>query len=346
MNKILITELIKKIKSLSQEDVEKLFEALFTPQELETLEMRCHLVRELINGTTQREIAKKLNISMSQISRGSRELQYGVGKEIFPKLFEKKGILNEIMSNKQQEILQLSNIPDVLDLKTFPPIKSFSDALKKENNFAIIAEIKKKSPSKGTISQFSTDQIAKQYDIAKVDTISVLTDQKFFGGNFKDIAEVAKVTEIPILCKDFIIDKKQIYQARISGASAVLLIVKVLKDREKIIELQNFAQSLGMECLIEVVNQGELKIALDCNPKIIGINCRDLDTLKIDRVIFNELFHKIPDNIIKLALSGVESSQDITNIKNLCHGILIGTSICSLELSDIQSKIDQLRSAL
>lgn len=345
-NRKYIIELISKVKSLDNAQLEDLFEAFFTPQELDVLEMRYRLIEELISGTTQREIAKKLNISISQITRGSRELKYGVGKKIFPKLFNKNpNVLSQIINDK---IKQNQNskiiIPDHINFEKLPKITSFYESLtNKSKGFKIIAEIKTKSPSAGIITKNDPMLIANEYITGEVDAISVLTDKKYFAGDMRTMKKIANKTKIPLLCKDFILDKKQIYEARLSGASAILLIVKILKDPNIISELSNFAAQLGMDSLIEINNESELNIALSTNPKIIGVNSRNLDSFVVDKNTFQVLFLKIPDNIVKIALSGISSAEDISIIKNTCGAALIGTSLCSLPLDKISLKIKELR---
>lgn len=333
-------EFVNKIRSLNENDLNLLFEAFFTKKELQTLEKRYELIKKLISGMPQRQISKELKISISQITRGSKELKYGSGSRIFKKLFN-KNVLEEIIQNKKKEVDKIKSFNIEL-VKNFPEIESFYEAILK-SRFAIIAEIKKKSPSCGIITNYSIKEIAKEYLRSNIECISVLTDKKYFNGDFKDIEKIRKITKIPILCKDFIIDKKQIYQARKSGASAVLLIVKVLMDINRISELMKFASEFGMDSLIEINDEEELKIAINSGAKIIGINSRNLETLEINNEIVKNLMPKIPKNILKIALSGISNGNQIKEIKDICNGVLIGTSLCSLKPNEIKTKINEFR---
>ncbi|MEN9782233.1 MAG: hypothetical protein RL208_383 [Pseudomonadota bacterium] len=342
--KRVVDELSEKITKLSKDDVSLLLEAFLTPQELDTLAMRYSLIEKLISGEPQRRVSEELGISISKISRGSRELQYGVGSKIFPKLFSKKiNVLEEILENKKQELTVLENCTLLNN--------NFENEAKENNAFykmvkiakkpVIIFEIKTSSPSYGKITQNSVEQIAKEYIKANVDAISVLTDYKYFNGKISDIKTLGQLTQKPILCKDFIISKAQIKQAKIAGASLVLLIVKALKKEENILELFNYATQIGLECLVEINNEEELKIATKIGAKIIGVNSRNLETLEINLNIFDELLPKIPNHICKFALSGISKKEDILKIQHMCDGFLIGSSVCSLPLEQICDKIKE-----
>jgi indole-3-glycerol phosphate synthase len=338
-----IKNLIARIKHLDQIDIELLFSAILTPQELEIMEKRCQLIKELLKNTPHREISQKLKISISQITRGSKELKYGIGGKIFPKIF-KPTKLEEIIENKIQEIKKLPEISDNFNIVELPKIKSFKNFISQK--FAIIAEIKTKSPSEGFITENKIQEIADEYIDAKIDAMSVLTDKKFFNGSFNEMLKISKKTTIPILCKDFIIDKKQIYNARIYGAAAVLLIVKVIKNQKKLSELVEFAKSLSLDCLVEISNQEELDIAINANAEIIGINSRNLDTFEVDIEIFKNLFQKIPSNITKVALSGINTPADISELKNICNAVLIGTHFCKMPIQNIANEVQNFKNAI
>jgi indole-3-glycerol phosphate synthase len=345
--RIVISEFSGKITKLSQEDVYLMLEAFLTPQELDTLAMRYSLIEKLISGEPQRKIAQELGVSISQISRGSRELQYGAGSKIFPKLFKTEvNILEEILENKKQEMAVLEScIVSNYEFENHIETKNdaFYKIVKNSKKPIIIFEIKTFSPSYGRITQNSVEAIAKEYIKSNVDAISVLTDCKYFNGKISDIQTVRKLTEEVILCKDFIINKNQIKQAKIAGASLVLLIVKALKTEGSLLELFNYAMQIGLECLVEVNNEEELKIATKIGAKIIGVNSRNLETLEIDLNIFQELLPKIPNDICKFALSGISKKEDILKIQHMCDGFLIGSSICSLPLEQISDKVKEFR---
>ncbi|EKD92351.1 MAG: indole-3-glycerol phosphate synthase [uncultured bacterium] len=172
---------------------------------------------------------------------------------------------------------------------------------------AIIAEIKRKSPSKGMIAEI-TDPVflAKRYISAGANALSILTDTQFFGGYLTDLTKVANFVNtqsIPILRKDFMIDPIQIAEAAVAGASAVLCIVSVLGKKTK--SMLEFAHSINMNALVEIHDINELKIALDSGADIIGINNRNLNTFRVDTHCALELSEKIPNTIIKVAESGI-----------------------------------------
>ncbi len=181
----------------------------------------------------------------------------------------------------------------------------------KSTELAVIAEIKRKSPSKGLISPI-TDPVtlARRYVAGGANALSILTDKEFFGGHLDDLTQVATTLRhntIPIIRKDFIIDEIQIAEAYYGGASAVLCIISIIGIRAK--ALIEFAHSLGMDVLVEIHNQDELHIALDCGAHIIGINNRDLNTFEVDTRCALKLVTAIPDNIIKVAESGITHSR-------------------------------------
>lgn len=340
-----LENIILKLLSMNKEDAVKLFQAFLTPTEIEELSKRYAIVQELINGTTQREISKKLGVSISKITRGSNELRSERGGYIFSKVFQ-KNILKEIIQDKLGQIdkMPLPSIKKIIELQSVPR-RTFLANLK-NSPFAIIGEIKKSSPSSGLLTKLSTSDIAQVYINSNIDAISVLTDTEYFGGNILDILEVNKLdTNIPILRKDFILSKKQICESKEHNASAILLIVKAFKDNyNKFFELYNFAQDIGIEVLVEVENENELNVALKAKPEMIGVNSRNLATLEIDKSKFTSLFPKIPDNIYKIALSGINTAEDIIAIKHLCNAALIGTSICKLTLPEMEKRIHELKS--
>lgn len=189
----------------------------------------------------------------------------------------------------------------------------------------IISEIKKASPSKGLICQdFDPIKIAKEYNEAKTDCISILTEPYFFLGNNAYIKDVKKVTDIPILRKDFIIDEKQIYESKIIGADCILLICAIL-DEKKLKEFLNLAHKLCLSVLVEAHNEDEIKTALNCNAEIIGVNNRNLKTFEVD---FNNTFKLrklVPDDIIFVSESGIKTREDIIKLEeNNVNAVLIG----------------------
>ncbi len=235
-------------------------------------------------------------------------------------------ILDEIVAfKKNQLILEKERLPlrkfetEAIDIVT----RDFKGALGKKG-INIIAEIKKASPSKGIIkADFDAVKIAKVYEEVNIDAISVLTEKEFFKGDDKYIRLVKEVTTKPIIRKDFIIDEYQIFQAKIIGADAVLLIVAVLGKKTK--EFYKLAKDLGLSVLIEVHNREELEIALEAEAKIIGINNRDLRDFTVDLKTTEKLLAYIPKDRIIVSESGIQTPEDIQYLKSInVNAVLIG----------------------
>jgi len=248
-------------------------------------------------------------------------------------------ILDKIIKDKEREI-QKNKL--ALPLKEIKPKlkkskKSFRKAISKP--VALIAEIKQKSPSKGIINKkFNFNEILKVYNKNRhVKAISVLTDKKYFGGSLKNLKK-ASISKKPVLRKDFIIDPYQVYEARYYGADAILLIAGLLA-KTQMDDLIKTAKKYNMDCLVEVHNKAELDKALKTKADIIGINNRNLNTLKIDLNITLKLAKQIKNKII-VSESGICAKEDIRQIKNRVNAVLIGTSM--IKSKDINKKIDEL----
>ncbi len=206
--------------------------------------------------------------------------------------------------------------------------KFFFEESLKDKDFSFICEIKKASPSKGVIVEdFHYTNIAKEYEQAGATAISVLTEPNFFKGSDKILKDVSDIVNIPILRKDFIIDEYQIYQAKLIGADAILLICAIL-DEKILNKFLNIANNLKLSCLVETHNEYEIKMALNSEAKIIGINNRDIKTIKVDIKTSLELQKFIPENKILISESGIKTVQDIKILKEAgFNGVLIGESI-------------------
>tara|TARA_Y100000590_G_scaffold73095_2_gene80426 strand:- start:2712 stop:3506 length:795 start_codon:yes stop_codon:yes gene_type:complete len=193
----------------------------------------------------------------------------------------------------------------------------FLNALKASidtHQFAVVAEMKRASPSQGLIRQkYDPSEIAKQYLDAKASCLSILTDENFFQGSLDHLSIVKKLVDLPVLRKDFIVDKFQIFESQKCGADCILLIVAAL-SKDELHEFNNLALGLGMEVLIEVHNEQELEIALDLKPKIIGINNRNLETFEVNLETTKRLSQQIPNEILVISESGIKKSKDIESI--------------------------------
>lgn len=204
------------------------------------------------------------------------------------------------------------------------PLPSFYEALKKEE-LSFICEVKKASPSKGVIARdFPYLSIAREYEEAGASAVSVLTEPYFFQGEARYLQEIAAEVKIPVLRKDFIIDPWQIYEARVLGASAVLLIVTLL-EREQIGDYLDIIKYLGMEALVEAHTEEEAETALAAGARIVGVNNRDLKTFEVDINRSMELRKLVPEEIPFVAESGIRTPQDIEALKRCkVNGVLIG----------------------
>lgn len=220
--------------------------------------------------------------------------------------------------------------------------QDFFEALKKNEDISIIAEVKKASPSKGIISEdFDPVKIAKDYTESNVQAISVLTEKNFFLGDDEYLIRVRQNSTLPVLRKDFIIDIWQVYQSRCLGADAILLIVSLLSD-EELKKFQIVAGILGMQCLVEVHNREEVERALESGAKIIGINNRDLKTFNVDLGTTEKLMNYIPHDRAVVSESGIADSKDLTYLKELgVDAVLIGETF--MRAPSIRDKINELR---
>jgi indole-3-glycerol phosphate synthase len=218
---------------------------------------------------------------------------------------------------------------------------SFQKALSNPD-ISFICEIKKASPSKGLIcANFNYKEIALKYQESGANAVSVLTEPEFFLGSDKYLKEIKEIVKIPVLRKDFIIDAYQIYEAKLLGADAVLLICAVL-DFEKLKEFMDIAYSLGISCLVEIHNEKELNLALKAGAKIIGANNRNLKDFSVDFNNSLRLKKLAPPDIIFVSESGIKTAQDINILRqNGVNAVLIGEEL--MRSNDIKEKLKLLR---
>lgn len=223
--------------------------------------------------------------------------------------------------------------------------RGFIKALKNHKAPAIIAEIKKASPSQGVIREdFDPATIAKIYELNGAACISVLTDEPYFHGHDDYLAEVKKASTLPVLRKDFMIDPYQIYESRALGADCILLIMAALSD-EQASEMHDMALDLGMDVLVEAHDEPELLRALQFNPAMIGINNRNLKTLHVDIQTSHQLGALIPAGTLKVAESGISDAATIQKLQaDGFDAFLIGESL--IRQQDIGAALQKLRNAL
>jgi indole-3-glycerol phosphate synthase/phosphoribosylanthranilate isomerase len=235
--------------------------------------------------------------------------------------------LSAILENKRIEVDAAIGLRPLEQLKQLvdPCSTKFSDALR-DAGVCLIAELKPKSPSAGTLkADVDIASIISSYsEVASA--ISVLTDNKYFGGSMDVLHAVSQLTTKPLLCKDFIIDEYQIYQAREAGAAAVLLIVKILSD-QLLCELAAVARAIGMTPIIEIQNERELQAALQAEPEVLLINNRDLATFDIDLGTTKRLAPLIGPGIAVVSASGIECRSDIEALLPFTNKFLIGSAL-------------------
>lgn len=220
----------------------------------------------------------------------------------------------------------------------------FENALKTED-IAFICECKKASPSKGLIApDFPYLQIAKEYEAAGANCISVLTEPKWFLGSDSYLSEISKAVSIPCLRKDFTVDEYMIYEAKLLGASAVLLICSIL-SAVQIKEYISICDSLGLSALVEAHDESEVKTALNCGARIIGVNNRNLKDFTVDTDNSRRLREIIPNDVLFVSESGVKTPQDIAELRKIgADAVLIGETL--MRADDKKQKLSQLRGDL
>jgi indole-3-glycerol phosphate synthase len=250
--------------------------------------------------------------------------------------------LLEIIEEKKREVDLLKikgiNFPMAGDI---PGIRDFKSAIARPGRINLIAEIKFASPSAGAIRE-KTDpaKIGRIYEQAGASAISLLTDQKFFHGHLEYLPKVKQTVTLPILRKDFILDEIQIREALIWGADAVLLIVRILSG-EQLKELLSLCRENNLAALVEVHDRDDLEKALESKAEIIGINNRDLDTFKINLKTTQELAAVIPEGLIVVGESGIQTRMDLEGLKGTgVNAVLIGSSLMGSD--DIESKTREM----
>ena len=279
-------------------------------------------------------------------------LEYGISQ----KDSEAKNILEEIVWYKDIEInnfkksLPLNDLINQID--NLPSTKGFINSLiRSKIRPAVIAEVKKASPSKGVIrDDFDPQKIVSIYERSGATCISVLTDKKFFQGGFEILKDVRSHTDLPLLCKDFIISPYQVYKARLFGADAILLIAAILTDSD-LIYLKKIAGQLSLDVLVEVHNLEEMNRVLSLDIfKLVGINNRDLKTFQTDLEVSFDLMNKYSDDEIHkkvtfISESGIKNPEDLNNLTSHgIKGVLIGESF--MKEKDIESAFKKLLNAV
>jgi indole-3-glycerol phosphate synthase len=250
--------------------------------------------------------------------------------------------LEEILRAKHLEIERLRPRADgfrrqALKRNQFRPFRAA--LTRSDGKLAVIAEIKKASPSAGMIAKsFDPVRIAKDYERSGADAISVLTDEKFFQGRLSHLVDTRGAVSVPVLRKDFVIDEIQIAEAAAAGADAILLIAAALEQKQ-LVDLLSAGAKYQLDALVEVHTLAELNRALDAGAEIIGINNRDLATFEVDLSVTEKLSEKVPNEIVLVSESGIKTPDDVARAK-LCgvDAVLIGEALMRGQLS-----IEELR---
>jgi indole-3-glycerol phosphate synthase len=191
----------------------------------------------------------------------------------------------------------------------------------------VIGEVKRRSPSAGHIHQGPAAQLASLYQRAGAAGVSVLTEPEYFHGSLNDLEQVVKAVSVPVLRKDFVIDPVQIYEARAAGASAVLLIARILV-KAQLAKLAGLAAEVGLEALAEVHDERELDAAAHAGSALIGVNARDLDTLAMDPARVERLLPLVPAGVVRVAESGIASREDVVRVAAAgADAVLVGTAV-------------------
>lgn len=237
-------------------------------------------------------------------------------------------ILDQIIANKKREVVLKKTVVSTQQLENSDLFNSITNSLSKSiinSPFGIIAEHKRRSPSKETINHnLSVEDVLRGYENAGASGISVLTDMKYFGGSLEDLVLARAAVKTPLLRKEFIIDEYQLLEAKAHGADAILLIAAVL-SRAEIKMLSEFGQSIALEVLLEVHNHEELEKAMMPSLDMIGVNNRNLKTFEVSLQTSIDLVIQIPNDFVKISESGLSTTEDVRLLKKHgFQGFLIG----------------------
>lgn len=238
-------------------------------------------------------------------------------------------VLDDIMVGVREDLVARQAVTSLDDLRErasrAPDVHDAYAALAAPGGVKVIAEVKRSSPSKGALAEIADPAgLASDYAAGGASVISVLTEERRFGGSLADLDAVRVSVDTPLLRKDFMISSYQLWEARAHGADVILLIVAAL-EQPALVSLRERAESLGMTALVEVHDEVEIERAVDAGARVIGVNARDLRTLQVDRSTFARLAPLIPDDIIKIAESGVRGPHDVLEYaRHGANAVLVG----------------------
>lgn len=223
-------------------------------------------------------------------------------------------VLDDILAGVREDLAArqaTTSLDELKDLAKARPVALDGLSALRQSGVAVIAEVKRSSPSRGPLAEIADPAgLAEEYEAGGASVISVLTERRRFGGSLADFDAVRARVDVPLLRKDFIVSSYQLWEARAHGADLVLLIAAAL-EQEALISLLERTESLGMTPLVEVHDELELVRALDAGARLVGVNARDLKTLEVDRGVFARLCPGIPSQVVKVAESGVRGPHDL-----------------------------------
>jgi indole-3-glycerol phosphate synthase len=234
-------------------------------------------------------------------------------------------IIEGVLADVNNRLVPISILEKQLDQA--PVLRDAYSALSKKG-LSLIAEVKRSSPSKGALATISNPvELANSYQAGGAEIISILTEERRFKGSISDLVSVRSAVSIPVLRKDFIVTEFQVYESRIIGSDLLLLIVAGL-SKSQLKDYFQLATGLGMQVLVEVHDLSEVELALEIDSKIIGVNCRNLKTLEIDKTAFDLILPRLPENVLKVAESGISTRDEVEKIESLgADAILVGETL-------------------
>ena len=234
-------------------------------------------------------------------------------------------IIEGVLADVNNRLVPISILEK--QLNQAPVLRDAYSALSKKG-LNLIAEVKRSSPSKGMLATISNPvELATSYQDGGAEIISVLTEERRFKGSISDLVSVRSAVSLPVLRKDFIVTEFQVYESRIIGSDLLLLIVAGL-SKSQLRDYFQLATSLGMQVLVEVHDLSEVELALEIESKIIGVNCRNLKTLEIDKTAFDLILPRLPENVLKVAESGISTRAEVEKLESLgADAILVGETL-------------------
>ena len=252
--------------------------------------------------------------------------------------------LQQILAVKEQEVARLLPKAEMLRAAALQrdDFRGFARHLDLgPERLALIAEVKKASPSAGVIaSEFDPVAVARQYEAAGAHCVSVLTDEQFFQGHLSYLTRIRQEIALPCLRKDFIIHEVQLYEASVAGADAVLLIVAAL-EQAQLEHLQRVAEALQLDVLVEVHSEEELLRALDLDVRLLGINNRNLATFEVDLATTEKLSEEVPEGIVLVSESGLKTRADAQRVFDCgCNAVLVGEAL--MRTGDVLAQVAEL----